>query len=75
MSSPLDARDREILEHLHQSAGGDIQALCELLGVTRTAVRQRISRLEGAGMIAAEPDAGASASSVPRDFRRSARAG
>lgn len=54
MSSPLDARDREILQHLHQSAGGDIQTLCELLGVTRTAVRQRISRLESAGIIASE---------------------
>ncbi len=54
MSSPLDARDREILEFLHQSAGGDIQTLCDLLGVTRTAVRQRISRLEQAGMISSE---------------------
>ena len=54
MSSPLDARDREILEHLHQSAGGDIQALCDLLGVTRTAIRQRIARLEGAGLISSE---------------------
>lgn len=54
MSSPLDARDREILQHLHQSAGGDIQTLCDVLGVTRTAVRQRISRLESAGIIASE---------------------
>ena len=54
MSSPLDARDREILQHLHQSAGGDIQSLCDVLGVTRTAVRQRISRLESAGIIASE---------------------
>ena len=54
MSSPLDARDREILEHLHQSAVGDIQTLCDLLGVTRTAVRHRISRLEQAGMISSE---------------------
>ena len=54
MSSPLDARDREILEHLHQAAGGDIQALCDLLGVTRTAIRQRIARLEGAGLISSE---------------------
>ncbi len=54
MSSPLDVRDREILEHLHRSAGGDIQTLCDLLGVTRTAIRQRISRLESAGMIASE---------------------
>ena len=54
MSSALDARDREILKHLHQLNGADIQALCELLGVTRTAIRQRISRLETAGMIGSQ---------------------
>ena len=43
MSSPLDARDREILEHLHQAASGDVQTLCDVLGVTRTAIRQRIA--------------------------------
>ncbi len=47
----IDTRDREILEYLHQSDGADVQALCDLLGVTRTAVRQRISRLESAGLV------------------------
>jgi predicted ArsR family transcriptional regulator len=32
----------------------DVQSLCDLLGVTRTAVRQRISRLEAAGLIVSE---------------------
>jgi predicted ArsR family transcriptional regulator len=50
----IDTRDREILEYLHQSAGVDVQSLCELLGVTRTAVRQRISRLESAGLIVSD---------------------
>ncbi|MBL8809010.1 MAG: winged helix-turn-helix transcriptional regulator [Planctomycetaceae bacterium] len=50
----LDTRDREILEHLHQSAGADVQTLCDVLGVTRTAVRQRITRLETAGLIAVD---------------------
>ena len=50
-SLSLDARDREILEHLHKMGGADVQELCELLGVTRTAIRQRISRLESLGTI------------------------
>jgi len=50
----IDTRDREILEYLHQSDGADVQALCDLLGVTRTAVRQRISRLESAGLIVSD---------------------
>ncbi|MFN5077986.1 MAG: helix-turn-helix transcriptional regulator [Planctomyces sp.] len=50
----IDTRDREILEYLHQSEGLDVQSLCDLLGVTRTAVRQRISRLEAAGLIVSE---------------------
>lgn len=50
----IDTRDREILEYLHQSEGVDVQSLCDLLGVTRTAVRQRISRLEAAGLIVSE---------------------
>lgn len=51
MLSSLDARDREILEHLHRSDGADVLDLCKKLGVTRTAVRQRIARLESAGLI------------------------
>lgn len=50
----IDTRDREILEYLHQSEGVDVQSLCDLLGVTRTAVRQRISRLEATGLIVSE---------------------
>jgi len=54
MSSPLDARDREILEHLHQASSGDVQKLCDVLGVTRNAIRQRIGRLESAGFVTSE---------------------
>lgn len=46
MSASLDSRDREILEHLHRVGGADIQELCDQLGVTRNAVRQRVGRLE-----------------------------
>ena len=51
---PLDPRDRDVLSHLHRSGGADVQAICDLLGVTRTAVRQRISRLESTGLIVSE---------------------
>jgi len=51
---PIDQRDREILQHLHDEGVADIQELCELLGVTRNAIRQRISRLETAGFLKSE---------------------
>ena len=49
-----DDRDREILEFLHRCGGADVLELCELLGVTRTAIRQRISRLELTGLVRCE---------------------
>jgi len=52
--SPLDTKDREIIEFLHRQGGADVQALCDELGVTRTAVRQRISRLEASGLLNCE---------------------
>lgn len=53
--STLDSRDREILEYLHRSAGADIASMCDFLGVTRTAVRHRISRLEAEGLVCCGP--------------------
>ena len=52
--SPLDTRDREILEYLHRTNGASTQALCDILGVTRTAIRQRIARLETSGLVSCE---------------------
>jgi predicted ArsR family transcriptional regulator len=52
--TPLDSKDREIIDHLHRNAGADVQSLCEMLGVTRTAIRQRISRLEASGLLVCE---------------------
>lgn len=54
MVAPLDSRDREILEYLHRNNGAVTQALCDVLGVTRTAIRQRIARLEATGLVSAE---------------------
>lgn len=42
----LDSKDQELLEFLHRSDGADVQQLCDLLDVTRNAIRSRISRLE-----------------------------
>lgn len=49
--SALDTRDREILEFAHRTGGADVQDLCDLLNVTRNAIRQRIARLEGTGLL------------------------
>ncbi len=49
----LDTRDRELLEYLHQCGGADIQSLCDVLEITRTAVRLRIERLLSEGFLAA----------------------
>ena len=57
MPGLTDARDREILEHLNRVDGSDVQELCDLLSVTRTAIRQRLSRLEATGLVSAETQA------------------
>ncbi len=54
--STLESRDRELLEFLQQSGGADIAALCDFLGVTRTAVRQRMNRLAAAGYVDSETE-------------------
>lgn len=54
MLSALDSRDREILEYLHRTTVADVQDLCDLLGVTRTAIRQRLARLESSELIRSE---------------------
>ena len=52
--STLDSKDREILEHLHRIGEANVQELCDVLGVTRNAIRQRISRLEACGLLKSE---------------------
>ncbi len=43
--------DREVLDHLRREQSAGISELCELLGVTAPAVRQRLTRLMAEGLI------------------------
>lgn len=54
MRSVIDQSDREFLEQLHRTGPATIQEICGTLGVTATAVRQRLSRLQGLGLITRE---------------------
>lgn len=51
-SNRLEAADRDFLRKLHRRDSATIQDLCEELGVTATAVRQRMGRLVAAGFVA-----------------------
>lgn len=50
----IEPRDREFLQRLHRLGGGTIQDICADLGVTATAVRQRLDRLQAAGFVVRE---------------------
>lgn len=54
MRVAIDKNDQKFLEQIHRLCGGTVQEICESVGVTATAVRQRLSRLEGQGLIARE---------------------
>ena len=47
----LDSKDQQLLEFLHRSDGADVQQLCDLLEVTRNAIRSRVSRLEALQLV------------------------
>jgi predicted ArsR family transcriptional regulator len=51
MQTHLDDHDREFLEQLHRLGSATIQQICDATGVTATAIRQRLVRLEGKGLI------------------------
>jgi predicted ArsR family transcriptional regulator len=46
--------DREFLERLHEMGGGTIQDICRRQGVTATAIRHRLVRLQEAGFVSRE---------------------
>ena len=51
-SDRLDPADREFLRRLHRLDAATVQDLCDELGVTATAVRQRLGRLAAGGFVA-----------------------
>ncbi|MDP7274993.1 MAG: MarR family transcriptional regulator [Planctomycetaceae bacterium] len=51
MRKSLDPQDRECLNRLRQSDGASVRDLCEIFGVTPTAIRQRASRLLQRGLV------------------------
>lgn len=48
----LDPADRDFLRRLHRRDAATVQVLCDDLGVTATAVRQRLGRLTAGGFVA-----------------------
>ncbi|QDT17533.1 helix-turn-helix transcriptional regulator [Alienimonas californiensis] len=55
MSDPVSAADRTLLVRLNRRSRAGIEELCDDLGVTATAVRQRLARLTDAGLIDRRP--------------------
>lgn len=47
----LSENDQRAIAFLQRNCGADLQQLCEALGVTRTAVRQRMIRLQRDGFV------------------------
>jgi predicted ArsR family transcriptional regulator len=51
MRSTLDQDDLAFLRELHRVRAANVQELCGALGVTATAIRQRLLRLQGLGLV------------------------
>ena len=51
MRTNLESTDTEFLSRLHRQGASSVQQLCATMGVTATAVRQRISRLQSEGYV------------------------
>jgi predicted ArsR family transcriptional regulator len=54
MKAAVEPGDRQFLERLHELGGGTVHEICADLGVTATAVRQRLVRLQGLKMVSRE---------------------
>ena len=55
MSDPVSAADRTLLVRLNRRGRAGVDDLCEELGVTATAVRQRLGRLSDGGLVDRAP--------------------
>lgn len=51
MKPDLDQNDREFLDHLQRHPVATVTELCDSLGITATAVRQRLERLRHLGLV------------------------
>ena len=58
MRSSLEPDDREFLAELRKSGRSTIQSLCDRQGVTATAIRQRLTRLQALGLISRDASKG-----------------
>lgn len=54
MKTALDHSDGEFLNELHRLGGGTVQQIANSIGVTATAVRQRLTRLQAVGVVSRE---------------------
>lgn len=55
MSTTCSPADRKLIEALHRVNRGTVGELCREMGVTPTAVRQRLARLEASGLVERHP--------------------
>ncbi|MGI9516450.1 MAG: helix-turn-helix transcriptional regulator [Pirellulaceae bacterium] len=51
MNTNLSANDRQLLDLIRLEGAQSVNQLCEQLGVTATAIRQRLTRLAAAGLL------------------------
>lgn len=54
MKTVLEQSDTEFLNELHRMGPQTVQDICSAIGVTATAVRQRLSRLQASGFVMRE---------------------
>lgn len=54
MNASLDPQDRLFLDRMHQLGCATIQEMCDAIGVTATAIRARLVRLEAKGLVVRE---------------------
>lgn len=54
MRVAIDRNDQMFLEQLHRLCGGNVREISDSVGVTATAVRQRLTRLEAGGLVVRE---------------------
>lgn len=54
MRAVVDPKDRQFLSRLHRMGESTIQEICAEIGVTATAIRQRLTRLEAVGLVLRE---------------------